>query len=173
MGWQMGNFSHELVNPIISEEFFRHRFGGCGPMYVGEEEDCVRSMLHGNDEQRERAARSMPRYSYWSSSISSLTLALKDPSTRVKYFAARSLGQVSEDSKAAIPALIEALQDKNEFVRMTAAFSLGKFGRDALPTKPPIQTLLKDTNADVRACAKLALKQIDSGGIGKQANAAP
>jgi hypothetical protein len=166
---QVEDFSHVMLDPIMWEELSKHRIGGCGLMCVGEEQAYIASLLHGTQPQRESAARKLPRYSYCSNAISSLTLTLKDPSPRLRYFSARSLGEAEEHPSDSVPALIEALQDENEFVRMAAAYSLGKYGKDALIARPAIVPLLNDINADVRGCAKLALKQINAGKIGVQA----
>ncbi|EEF59264.1 HEAT repeat domain-containing protein [Pedosphaera parvula] len=162
LGWQVAQLSHEVINPNVWEELSWLEIGGCGLESEGQEQRTINSLLHGTPEQRESAARVMHRYFYSPESIDALTSALKDPSSRVRYFAARSLALSSENSKPAIPALIQSLQDKNEFVRMTAAFALGKFGRGATSARTSLQPLLKDPNIDVRACAKLALQQIDA-----------
>jgi HEAT repeats len=162
VGWQLSHLTGEIMNPITWEELSHHDIPGCGLEYGGQEQHTIQSLQHGTPEQRESAARVMHRYSYLPESINALTSALKDPSPRVRYFAARSLAVSGEKAQPAIPALIQSLQDKNEFVRMTAAFALGKFGKGAANARTALLPLLKDPNPDVRACAKLALQQIDA-----------
>ncbi|EEF59266.1 HEAT repeat domain-containing protein [Pedosphaera parvula] len=171
-GWHTANLSREMLSPIVWETLSRFDVGVCGLITKEDEQDCCRRLLNGAPEVREGAAREMPEYFFNApDSINTLTLALKDGSPRVRYFAARSLVLAKNytNSQPAIPALIQSLQDTNEFVRMTAAFALGKFGKAAASAKTALLPLLKDSNTDVRACAKLALQQIDSDKIVIQA----
>lgn len=83
---------------------------------------------------------------------------LNSPSEKVRYNAARVLGEMGD--MTAVEPLIEVLRhDKNGSVRLYAARALGELG-DPTATDPLIESLRDDRNVDVRVRAARALGRL-------------
>ena len=63
--------------------------------------------------------------------VPALIQALKDEDWRVRYDAAKTLGQIGPEAKAAVPALAQALKDGDWHVRQSAAEALEKVNIEA------------------------------------------
>jgi HEAT repeat protein len=63
--------------------------------------------------------------------VPSLVVALKDRNWRLRWEAAKTLGEISDPSSA--PALVEALEDTRSGIRWLAAEGLIAIGHEALP----------------------------------------
>ncbi len=62
--------------------------------------------------------------------VSELLKDLKDKRAAVRDSAARALGHIGPEAKAAVPALIEALKDENSSVRSWVAHALDRIRSD-------------------------------------------
>lgn len=81
--------------------------------------------------------------------------------------AARTLGRIGPEAKAAVPVLTELLTHKEQSTRYNAASALGKIGPEAKAAVPALTDLLKDQSIFNRGAAAEAL-----GKIGPEAKAA-
>lgn len=83
---------------------------------------------------------------------------MNSPSEKVRYNAARVLGEMGEAE--AVEPLIDVLKnDKNGSVRLYAARALGELG-DLRATTPLVESLREDRNVDVRVRAARALGRL-------------
>src|SRR5712692_10902377 len=82
-------------------------------------------------------------------SVADLIEALKSPDPKVRFEAAKSLGELGSNAEKAAPALTEALNDPEAKVRHAAARSLGKIGPGGKEAIPGLTKALKDTDARV------------------------
>ena len=80
--------------------------------------------------------------------------------------AARALGKIGPDAKAAVPALTNALKEENIFVRHEAVSALGSIGPEARPAFSAIAALIR-ANQINRQRGVDALKRIDLEAAGK------
>jgi len=71
---------------------------------------------------------------------------LKYPVVQDRRAAAKELGEIGGQAKAAVPALIEALKDSHLFVCDDAAEALGKIGREAKAAIPSLIETLQNTS---------------------------
>jgi HEAT repeat protein len=86
---------------------------------------------------------------------------LQDRDSEIRWNAARTLGLIGPQAKAAVPALISALKkDDDPLVREHAAEALGDIGPDAKDAVEPLTAALKDPDARVRRDAVRSLGQI-------------
>ncbi len=86
-------------------------------------------------------------------------LASKD--NEVRREAARGLGELGKDAKAAIKPLVKALKDQDSFVRRFAAQALGSIGPDAAKDAiPGLTALLEDDKQPVREAGIKALARM-------------
>lgn len=101
--------------------------------------------------------------------IQALIKQLKDKDAFVRLRAAKTLGQMGEKAKEAVPALKEALADPDEDVQAFAKRALELIGPDA-QLDPKVSALIKDLrNKDV---AKRVAALVSLGKMGKAAKAA-
>jgi serine/threonine-protein kinase len=89
--------------------------------------------------------------------VALLIQALKAPDKYDRARAARVLGTIGADAKAAIPVLLEALRDREAMVRFDAANALEKMGDAA---KEALSHALQDDDEVVRRIAAEALARI-------------
>ena len=61
----------------------------------------------------------------------------------VRLSAARALGEIGSEAKAAVPGLIRLLEERDEFIRSAAASSLGNIGPEAASAIPAMVKALK------------------------------
>lgn len=90
----------------------------------------------------------------------SLLQLLKDPDPKIRYYAAKELGNFGAQAGEVVPALIEALKDQDKGVRGRAAYSLAEIGPDAKPAIPALEGAVKDPEVEVRKAADYALKEL-------------
>jgi HEAT repeat protein len=103
---------------------------GCG--HKSAEEDGGAS---GPESAGRKAASAGWPLSYWQP-----RLADKDPTVRVD--AAKAIGRMRSEGKAAVPDLIKLLDDQDLEVRIAAACSLGRIGPDAAAAVPALAKLV-------------------------------
>jgi HEAT repeat protein len=89
--------------------------------------------------------------------VALLIEALRAPDKYDRARAARVLGGIGADAKAAIPVLLEALRDREAMVRFDAANALEKMGDAA---KDALSHALQDEDEVVRRIAAEALGRI-------------
>ena len=90
--------------------------------------------------------------------------ALDDKDASVRAAAAKTLGMVDPDPKAAIPALLKLLKDdKEETVKIAAATGLGYMGSNAKEASGPLREVVKneDKKSKLGKAAGNALKSIN------------
>jgi HEAT repeat protein len=87
---------------------------------------------------------------------------LKDSDIEVRDAAARALGRIGPEGKAAIGPLIEALKDSDDEVKAAAAEALEQYRYAARAAVPALTELVKSKNNKLRAYAGRALIHIDS-----------
>ena len=88
---------------------------------------------------------------------------LKDKNPAIRKAAARRLGEIGPEAKAAVPALVEALKDKDdESLREAALMSLIKINPNPKTVIPAFIEALKDTSRFVRYLAASALDRFGS-----------
>src|SRR5262249_12893030 len=75
--------------------------------------------------------------------------------------AARVLGEIGADARAAVPALTGALRSRVTGVAYSAAAALGAIGPDAKEAVPALLTLLTNVTPYIRSTAAEALWRID------------
>jgi HEAT repeat protein len=97
--------------------------------------------------------------------VSQLLKQLKSTDADNRRSAAKALGQLGADSKAAVPALTAALKDRDVFVRRFAAQSLGAIGTEARSAIPALKQSLNDPRMEVQTAAADALGKMGVGGI--------
>src|SRR5262245_48146237 len=76
--------------------------------------------------------------------VKALVTKLQSADSDVRRQAARDLGELGKDAKAAVPALTNALKDKDLFVRRYAAQALGEIGPDAKGAVSKLSLLMLD-----------------------------
>ena len=91
--------------------------------------------------------------------VPALVEALNNEHEDVRRHAARALGEIGPDAKAAVPVLLEVLNDEDEDVCECAAEALGKIGPDAKAAVPILTEVLKRSSS-VAIYAQYALAQI-------------
>jgi HEAT repeat protein len=84
---------------------------------------------------------------------------LKSDQVNVRVDAARSLGVIGPDAKAAVPELIRALRDSDREVEMAAVFTLGEIGPAAADAVEPLMQVVNDDEKD-RGIAIMAIDAI-------------
>jgi HEAT repeat protein len=89
--------------------------------------------------------------------VPALAEVLRNQPARIRLEAARSLGQLGLDSRAAQPALIDALKGDDRLVRRATAEALGQMGTELLPM---LTRLLGNADARLREGAARALGQM-------------
>lgn len=95
--------------------------------------------------------------------FASLLVALKDPESRVRYFAALALTKLIDTQSDAGPLIvpfIDLLKDPDRTVRWQAVNGLEKMGPPARAAVPALTALLSDEAEDVCVYAARALKSI-------------
>src|SRR5262245_50146385 len=93
--------------------------------------------------------------------VPKLVKQLKDGKADARAKAAKELGQLGAEAKAAVPALAEALiKDADAQVRSYTAYALGQIGPDARAGVPALAEALEDKSEDVRPLAADALGRI-------------
>jgi HEAT repeat protein len=97
--------------------------------------------------------------------VSDLTKQLKSPDADQRRAAAKSLFEMGDEAKDAVPDLMVALKDKDLFVRRFAAQSLGEIGANARTAIPALKGSLSDSKKEVVEAAAVALGKIGSDGI--------
>ena len=97
--------------------------------------------------------------------VSDLTRQLKSPDPDQRRAAAKSLFEMGDEAKDALPDLVQALKDKDLFVRRFAAQSLGEIGGDARTAIPALKASLSDSKKEVVEAAATALGKIGPDGI--------
>ena len=85
---------------------------------------------------------------------------MDDADATLRWHAARALGSIGPDAKAAIPALTARLKDEDPIVRAQSAFALGLMGDDAKPVAAELVGAVGDEEALVRRAALRALFRI-------------
>lgn len=91
-------------------------------------ESLIPALISDNGFEREKARLAL--VSVGDQAVSPLVHALRDRSERMRWEAAKALGQIGSPSAA--PALVEALEDNNFDVRWLSAEALVAIGRDGL-----------------------------------------
>ena len=86
--------------------------------------------------------------------------ALRDSDKRVQYAAARSLGKLGSDAKAAAQPLVRALKSPSSDVRNAAAVALGEIGAGGAGVSHTLGKLLDDPDDLVRVEGALALWKV-------------
>jgi HEAT repeat protein/V8-like Glu-specific endopeptidase len=95
--------------------------------------------------------------------IGLLRQAIKDLNTKVRAYAAASIGVLGPDAGSLLALLAEASKDKNAEVRQSALRSLGKMGGNGKDTiLPALTTAMQDSEHEVRVAAALALESMDN-----------
>ncbi len=95
--------------------------------------------------------------------IGLLRHAIKDPNTKVRVYAAASIGMLGPDAGSLLALLAEAAKDKHPEVRQNAVRSLGKMGGNGKDTiVPALTTALQDSEHEVRVAAAMALENMDN-----------
>jgi HEAT repeat protein len=94
--------------------------------------------------------------------VPALRAALKAQDAIVRQTAAKELGEIRPEAKAAAPDLIAALKDQDASVRADAAFALRNIGPEAKAAVPALRVALKDRDENVRQAAAEALRKIKS-----------
>jgi HEAT repeat protein len=89
-----------------------------------------------------------------------LIKAIKDENSRVRSYAAESLGRIGP-MPGVVNALIEALGDEDLYVRKNAAYSLGSLGPDGTEAIPTLIEMLKDEDSSIREAATYAIGKIE------------
>jgi HEAT repeat protein len=84
---------------------------------------------------------------------------LKSDQVKLRFDAARSLGVIGPDAKAAVPELIGALRDPGPEVKMAAVFTLGEIGPAAADAVEPLMRVVNDFEKD-RGTAMMAIDAI-------------
>jgi HEAT repeat protein len=97
--------------------------------------------------------------------VSDLTKQLKSPDADQRRAAAKSLFEMGDEAKDAVPDLVQALKDKDLFVRRFAAQSLGEIGANARTAIPALKSSLGDGKKEVVEAAAVALGKIGSDGL--------
>jgi hypothetical protein len=121
----------------------------------------ISELRSGNAQAREDAAFALGcSHEGSSETVEALVAALQDRDSRVRVFAAQSLG--FKGAREAVPALAVALKDESESVRYTAATALGNIGPAAAEAIPGLEKLLQDSDHSVRADSAAALQRIRS-----------
>jgi HEAT repeat protein len=92
--------------------------------------------------------------------VSDLTRQLKSPDADQRRAAAKSLFEMGDEARDAVPDLVQALKDKDLFVRRFAAQSLGEIGPDAKSAVKPLAEALGDPKKEVAQAAATALGKI-------------
>ncbi len=95
--------------------------------------------------------------------IGLLREAIKDPNTKVRAYAAASIGALGPDAGSLLALLVKAASDKHAEVRQNAVRSLGKMGGNGKDTiVPALTTALQDSEHEVRVAAAQALENMDA-----------
>jgi quinoprotein glucose dehydrogenase len=90
--------------------------------------------------------------------VDGMTAALRDGSSRVRFFAALALGKAK--AKDAVPPLLEMLRDNDDrdgMLRQAGVFAIASIG-----DIPALLTAAKDSSAAVRMASLLALRRLES-----------
>jgi len=111
-------------------------------------------LLGDNDpEVRAQAAKSLGDIKY-AKAQGALVAALKDPASRVQFFAAQSLGKLGNPASAKpLIELLRANDNKDAYLRFVASYALSKLGMDA---EAALAEASKDSSAAVRLGVLLA-----------------
>ncbi len=118
----------------------------------------IHRLQHGQTEEERRNAVSALSASRVGLAVQELTLALADPSHRVRREAARALGEIGD--AAAIDALVGCLDDPSSSVAQEAAEALGRIANER--AGPYLAALLNAEASDLRISATRALGRIGS-----------
>ncbi len=89
--------------------------------------------------------------------VPGLMAALDDPSLMIRWRAARALGQLGPDAKAATPKLIGLVDNDFRAARQWATTALGEVDADPTVAVPALLRALKDADGRVRRSAATAL----------------
>src|SRR5947209_8398898 len=100
--------------------------------------------------------------------VPSLLGPLKDPDANMRFWAARSLGQLGPEAADAVPDLIAALKDDSPMVRGGAAYALGDIGPPAATAIPALEQTARDPDKKVREGAVYALRRLKPKPAGSQ-----
>lgn len=93
--------------------------------------------------------------------IPQLSNLLKDASARIRFAAARALGQLGIVARDAVPQLITALEDPRVSVRTEAARAIMEVGTDLEPYLPIFITKLDDYHGSVRLAMAGAFAKVN------------
>jgi HEAT repeat protein len=99
--------------------------------------------------------------------VDELAEALKDPNSRTRYYAAKSLAEIGPDAEPAKPALAATLADEDPDTRYYVAKALSKVdldADDAPAVVPGLTKLLKDANPKTRYYAAKCLRELGPAG---------
>lgn len=85
---------------------------------------------------------------------------LKSPDSDLRRTAAKELGELGSEARAAVPELSKALRDRDLFVRRFAAEALGQIGPDAKAAVPALAMAMNDERKEVQLAAVEALGKL-------------
>ena len=94
--------------------------------------------------------------------ITELAQQLADEDAHVRRQAARTLGELGSEAKAAVPALSKALHDNDADVRRLVAYALGQIGTDASSALEDLKKTLTDRDQRVGLTVAYAIGSIDN-----------
>lgn len=89
--------------------------------------------------------------------VNDLVKKLSDSDVDVRRAAAKELGDMGAEAKAAVPALRKSLRDRDLFVRRFGLEALGKIGPEAKAAVPEMALALRDEKKEVALAAAEAL----------------
>jgi hypothetical protein len=97
-------------------------------------------------------------------SLKILLGGLEDNRSFVRNSAIRTIGQMGQDAREAVPELASALRDEDKWCRLAAAHALEGMGSDARRAVPALYDALKDEDERLREAARSALDKIQKEG---------
>ena len=98
-----------------------------------------------------------------SAALPELIMALNDPDSKVRSWAAQAIGDIGPNAAAAVPALLTLLPREDEGSRNSACIALRGIGPAASAALPALRKALSDPSNDVRRFAELAIESIGDG----------
>jgi HEAT repeat protein len=94
-------------------------------------------------------------------------LADKERTAQARGLAAKVLGNMGPEAKAAVPALVAGLDDFDHDLQDRCVFALGAIGPEAKSATPKLVRMAKEGNARVSKATKEALAKIDPQAAGQ------